>query len=106
MSSDKPPLFRTTCASLSPEDDAVLTELERVLASPAFDTYDRIRRFLRYVVEETVAGRADRIKAYSIATSVFEREEDFDPQIDPIVRIEASRLRRVLERYYLTAGRQ
>jgi TolB-like protein len=57
------------------------------------------------VVEETLSGRTDRIKAYSVATSVFGRDASFDPQTDPIIRIEASRLRRSLERYYLTAGK-
>jgi TolB-like protein len=66
---------------------------------------DRARRFLTYVVEEAVAGRGDRIKAYSIATEVFGRGSNFDAQVDPVVRIEAGRLRRALEHYYLTAGR-
>lgn len=83
----------------------VLEQLQRILNSKDFDASERNRRFLRYVVEEMLAGRGDRIKAYSIATAVFERDESFDPQSDPIVRIEASRLRRSLDRYYLTAGR-
>jgi hypothetical protein len=62
--------------------------------------------FLAYVVEESLAGRADRIKAYSIATTVFGRDASFDPQSDPIVRVEAGHLRRALERYYLGAGRE
>ena len=53
---------------------------------------------------ETLSGRADRIKAYSIAVEVFGRGASFDPQSDPVVRIEAGRVRRALERYYLTAG--
>lgn len=83
----------------------VLGQLQRILDSKEFDASDRNRRFLRYVVEEMVAGRSQRVKAYSIATSVFGRNESFDPQADPIVRIEASRLRRSLDRFYLTAGR-
>lgn len=79
-------------------------ELERILASGDFDASERNRRFLEYIVQEKLAGRADRIKAYNIATTVFGRDESFDPQMDPIVRIEASRLRRSIERYYLTAG--
>ena len=79
--------------------------LQRVLASPDFDATERIRRFLTYVVEETLNGRPERIKAYSIATSVFGRDENFDPQIDSIVRIVAGRMRRSLEHYYLTSGR-
>jgi adenylate cyclase len=85
--------------------DAVRAELGRILASPGFDASERNRRFLAHVVEEALAGRADRIKAFSIATSVFGRDERFDPQVDSIVRIEAGRLRRSLERFYLTDGR-
>lgn len=84
--------------------DTVRAELERILTSAAFDASPRNRQFLRYVVEETLAGRAERIKAYTIATSVFSRQADFDPQVDSIVRIEAGRLRRALERFYLMAG--
>ncbi len=87
------------------EPGAIRAALERVLSSTDFDASERNRRFLRHVVEENLAGRADRIKAYSIATTVFGRDDDFDPQIDSIVRIEAGRLRRSLERYYLTSGR-
>ena len=84
--------------------DLIQIELERIIASSAFDASLRNRAFLRFVVEETLAGRGDRIKAYTIGTSVFGRDEAFDPQSDPIVRIEASRLRRSLERYYLMTG--
>ncbi|MEZ0168180.1 adenylate cyclase [Microvirga sp. TS319] len=82
----------------------VRAQLEILLASPDLDAPARARRFLRYVVEETLAGRADRIKAYAIGTEVFERGTDFDAQSDPVVRIEAGRLRRALERYYLSDG--
>jgi adenylate cyclase len=85
--------------------EAVRAELQRIIASPEFDASERNHRFLEHVVEETLAGRAGHIKAYSIATSVFGRGPSFDPQADPIIRIEAGRLRRSLERYYLTAGK-
>lgn len=83
----------------------VRSELARILASPAFDASERNRQFLGYVVEETLCGRSERIKAYTIATEVFGRDPKFDPQLDSIVRIEAGRLRRSLERHYLTDGR-
>jgi adenylate cyclase len=86
------------------DTDKVTDGLRRILASGEFDASDRNRRFLRFIVEEALAGRADRVKAYTIATSVFGRSADFDPQLDSIVRLEAGRLRRALERYYLTAG--
>jgi TolB-like protein len=82
----------------------VRDQLARVLSSSAFSSSDRLRRFLTFVVEETLAGRGDRIKAYTVATSAFGRRDDFDPQQDSIVRIEAGRLRRALEHYYLTEG--
>ena len=79
--------------------------LRALLDREELNLSDRNRRFLAYVAEETLAGRADRIKAYNIALAAFDRPEDFDPLTDPIVRIEASRLRRSLEHYYLTAGK-
>jgi adenylate cyclase len=90
------------CSSAS---EAVRAQLQCIVGCREFDASERNRRFLQYVVEETLSGRTERIKAYSVATSVFGRDASFDPQTDPIIRIEASRLRRSLERYYLTAGK-
>lgn len=84
---------------------SVRAAVERIVSSPDFDGSDRARDFLRYVVEETLEGRADRIKAFSVAVEVFGRNETFDAQNDPVVRIEAGRLRRSLERYYLLDGK-
>jgi adenylate cyclase len=83
----------------------IYAELQRIAASPHFEASERNRRFLKYVIDETLAGRAGRIKAYNIATEVFGRDVNFDPQLDPVVRMEARRLRRSLERVYLTDGR-
>ena len=84
--------------------EGIQTQLNRILSSPEFLATDRLRRFLTFVVEETLAGREGRLKGARIAREVFERGEDFDPTTDPIVRIQAGRLRRALERYYLVAG--
>jgi adenylate cyclase len=62
--------------------------------------------FLRFVVEKTLSGRAQEIKGYTVATEVFGRKSDFDAGKDTIVRIRGGRLRRALERYYLTIGGQ
>lgn len=83
----------------------IRAELDRILSSPDFHASQRRRGFLRFVVEEVLAGRAEMIKAYTIAVTVFGRGNDFDPQIDPIVSVEAGRLRRALEHYYLSGGR-
>ena len=89
-------------AELSAE--AVREQLARILASPAFEVSERLKDFLRFVIEETLAGRQEHLKAYTIATTVFRRSDDFDAAHDPIVRIEASKLRKALERYYLLEG--
>src|SRR3954471_7224877 len=82
----------------------VRQHLDRVLRSPHFDGSARSREFLRYVVEEVLAGRAAYLKQAAIAVEVFGRTPDFDAVIDPIVRVQAGRLRRSLERYYLLSG--
>ncbi|GKX35141.1 MAG: adenylate cyclase [Rhizobiaceae bacterium MnEN-MB40S] len=86
------------------KDEFLMSQLDKIIDSADFDASERNKAFLRYVVNETLAGRGDRIKAYNIATTVFGRDEKFDPILDSIVRIEAGRLRRSLERYYLTVG--
>lgn len=88
----------------SPDEVEIRTQLSRILVSQDFEATGRTRKFLNYVVEETIAGRADRIKAYAVATTVFGRDAAFDAHSDPVVRIEAGHLRRALDRYYLTAG--
>ncbi|QFR34468.1 adenylate cyclase [Ancylobacter sp. TS-1] len=90
--------------SCPPAED-VQHQVERILASPELRRSCRLADFLAYIVEETLQGRQDRIKAYSIGIEVLGRDAAFDPQLDPVVRIEAGRLRRELEYYYLTTGR-
>jgi len=79
--------------------------LERILSSPQFAAAESARKLLRFLVEETLEGRSHRLKEYTLATDVFGRGASFDPKINPAVRVEASRLRRRLEYYYLTLGR-
>src|SRR5262252_6138126 len=78
--------------------------LERVLASEVMRSSPQLAAFLRFVVEAVLAGSSDRIKGYVIAVEVLKRGATFNPQIDPIVRVEATRLRRTLERYYAGEG--
>jgi TolB-like protein/Tfp pilus assembly protein PilF len=84
--------------------DAIRAQLDHILGHREFQATDRMRDFLQFVVEETLAGRSHRLKGYTIATNVFGRGNDFDAAQDPIVRIQAGRLRRALERYYLVGG--
>jgi TolB-like protein len=74
------------------------------MSSSEFKATSRQKKFLQFVVEKTIEGRADEIKGYTIATSVFGRKETFDQATDPIVSVEARRLRRALEHYYLAVG--
>ena len=89
--------------NLTPE--AIHSQLERILQSAEFRASDKQRKFLSFVVDETLADRSSQLKGYTIAVSVYGRPEGFDPQVDPIVRVEAGRLRRALDHYYLTAGK-
>lgn len=85
--------------------EAVHAELERVLASPTFAQSERLSRFLRFAVEETLHGRGEQLKEYFLGLEVFDREESYDPRTDPIVRVEAGRLRSKLAKYYEAEGR-
>jgi hypothetical protein len=95
---------RDPVAQRAPAADDVQAELERILSSPRFQASEKRRAFLRFIVEETLAGRADRLKGYTIAVDVFGRDETFDAKADPVVRLEARRLRRDLDSYYVDTG--
>jgi TolB-like protein len=82
----------------------VRAALDTMLASETFRASPQLAAFLRFVVEASLRGEADRLKGYTIGVEAFGRADDFDPQIDPIVRVEATRLRRTLERYYAGPG--
>ncbi|MGF7213131.1 TolB-like protein/tetratricopeptide (TPR) repeat protein [Skermanella aerolata] len=82
----------------------VMLQLDRIVHNQQFERADRSKAILSFVVAEMLAGRSDRIKAYTIATLVLNRDADFDPQVNPIVRMEAGQLRRRLDRYYATDG--
>lgn len=86
--------------------DMIESQLERVIASRHFCNAPRLSRFLSYLVEECLAGRVDRVKGYSIGLEVFDKTDDFDPQTDTIVRVQARALRRKLSQYYAQEGAQ
>lgn len=86
------------------QDAAVRRELECLLASRALRDSDHLKRFLRYVVEHTLAGEADRLKEYRVGVDVFGRGTSFDPKVDPVVRMAARRLRAKLREHYENGG--
>ena len=71
---------------------------------PEFSPSTRSGRFLAYIVERALAGDSRLLKQYSIATEAFGRSGDFDPDRDPLVRLEAGKLRRNLDGYYANQG--
>src|SRR4051794_20463718 len=75
-------------------------QLNRILASRAFRQADRLKHFLTVIVRETLAGRGERLKEFVVGVEVFGKPESFDPRTDPIVRVQARRLRTQLARYY------
>lgn len=85
-------------------EEAVRAELERVLSSQVFAGSERLSQFLRFVVEQTITGKADALKEWLLGVRVFGRSDSFDPRIDAIVRVEAGRLRTKLAQYYETEG--
>ena len=78
----------------------VLAQLERILTSAVFVDAQRASSFLRFIVERTLDGRTSEIKESIIAIEVLGRSPSFDSKTDPIVRVEAARLRDRLREYY------
>jgi tetratricopeptide (TPR) repeat protein len=86
------------------DSEGVKRALERLLAWPELARSPQLANFLSYIVDRRLTGDAQSIKAYSIAVDVFGRPPDFDPQADPIVRVQARRLRGLLDQYYAGPG--
>ncbi|SHN06282.1 hypothetical protein [Roseibium suaedae] len=79
-------------------------ELQDILENDQFRATPKRREMLKFLVEETLADRKEALKGYAIGLAVFGRDESFDPQTDPVVRLEARRLRHDLDSYYIARG--
>ena len=88
------------------DKQAVQQQLSRLCKSDEFSESTRAIEFLQFVVDETLAGRGDRLSQRVLASELYKRGSDFNPSTDPIVRMQAGRVRRALEHYYLTTGKQ
>jgi TolB-like protein/Tfp pilus assembly protein PilF len=86
--------------------DAIRRQIKKVIESNSFVRSERMKRFLNFAVKLTLEGKEETLKEYSIAVEVFDKPESFDPRLDPIVRVEAGRLRSKLREYYETEGRE
>src|ERR1039457_1363767 len=85
-------------------DVAIAEQLKRIVTSKAFRQADRLKRYLSFIVEETIAGRGESLKEFVVGVEVFGKPESFDPRNDPIVRVQARRFRGQLARYYSEEG--
>lgn len=91
-------------ASESFSEDLIYAQLQKIFLCPVFAVSDILRRFLSYIIDETLGGRSNTIKEYTIAINVLNKPISFKPQQDAIVRIHAGRLRRALNYYYKEPG--
>ncbi len=96
---------QTTSSPAGMDAAKVREQLDRILRSKTFRQVDRLQSFLGVIVNETLAGRGDNLKEFLIGVEVFGKESSFDPRLDPIVRVQARRLRARLTRYYREEGR-
>ncbi len=83
----------------------IRSQLEKISAGPELENSPRLVELLNYIGEESVAGRADRIKGFTIGQAIYAADLDFEPESNSIVRVEMGRLRRRLAEYYLNSGR-
>jgi Tol biopolymer transport system component len=83
-----------------PPDSAVRAQLDRILVSAVFSRSDHLRRFLSFIVEQTLAGQGPTLKESVLAHELYGRAADFDGGTDPVVRVDARRLRDKLREYY------
>lgn len=86
--------------------DCIRTQVARILSSRTFMRSERLARFLRFTVDQSLQGNAASLKEFVLGIEVFDKGENFDPRMDPIVRVEARRLRYKLRKYYETEGRE
>ena len=89
----------------APGNDKIKEQLKRILDSDDFRRSERLSGFLKYVVEQTIEGKANNITGYSIGIDVFKKPKDFDSDLDSSVRVEAVRLRKALALYYHEIGK-
>jgi serine/threonine-protein kinase len=83
---------------------AIREQIDRIVSSAAFHPSDRLKHFITFVAGQALQGKADSLKEYVIGVHVFGREAVFDPRTDPVVRVQARRLRARLEKYYKEEG--
>jgi len=98
------PLTAEECDATSISPDAIRAQLARICRHPYFVRSARVRRFLEFTVGYVLSGRTSELKEYLLGVEVFDRTAAHDPRLDPIVRVEARRVRAKLSSYYDSDG--
>src|SRR5207237_8036358 len=80
--------------------ESILAHMRKIIGSRAMSRSERLARFLEFTISETLHGHADQLRDFVIGVEEFDRSQDYDPRLDPIVRVEARRLRMKLRNYY------
>ena len=99
------PLLTRSGGTPTPTDSDVASQVQRILASRFFSKSERLCRFVRFATNHALSRNGQRLKEYLVGVEVFDRGPAYDPKIDPIVRVEARRLRASLKAYYASVGR-
>src|SRR5436190_20388594 len=89
-----------------PEPVDVRAQVRKILESALFSNCERLTRFISFAAQHVLSGTGEPLKEYVLGVEVFDRTSAYDPRIDPIVRVEARRLRSKLNSYYATVGRE
>src|SRR6266446_8102336 len=98
--------LKTWTPSTKAEKDAVLQQLDRLLENPYFHKSKRFPVFLRFVVTEVLAGRAERLKERTLGIEAFGKDPNYDTTQDPIVRVTAGEIRKRIAQYYQEPGHE
>src|ERR1051326_238714 len=98
------PLYVSESGRGVPGPEAVQAQLSKLLMSRLLKESQQLQSFLEFIVKETLAGRQDGLKEYLVGSKVFGRRRDYDPRHDGIVRVQATSLRKRLEKYYAEEG--
>jgi serine/threonine-protein kinase len=104
ISAVKPTEIHSNIPTISPAQ--AKAQLQKILDDPLFARTQRMSRFLRFGVEHALAGTGHQVKEYLVGVDVFDRPKDYDPRVDPIVRVEARRLRAKLRSFYASSGKK
>ncbi len=101
---DSGDVAHSASSSIDVPAEEVRTQLQRILASSVFVRSERLTHFLTFIVEEALLGHQGDLKEHRVGVAVCGRRESYDPRTDPVVRVEARRLRSALDVYYAQEG--